>query len=62
MITEYREVFSVTPEEEEGDGDDEEILLISPNTDVSPKIVEEDLVGQVFQSQRRKSQNEDSGG
>ena len=49
MITEYREVFSVTPEEEEGDGDDEEILLISPNTAASPKIVEEDLVGQVFQ-------------
>jgi len=63
MITEYREVFSVTPEEEEGEGEDEEILVISPYTNVaSPKIVEEDLVGQVFQSQRRKSQNEDSGG
>ena len=50
MITEYREVFSVTPEEEEGDGEDEEILVISPNTTAaSPKIVEEDLVGQVFQ-------------
>lgn len=63
MITEYREVFSVTPEEEEGEGEDEEILVISPYTNAaSPKIVEEDLVGQVFQSQRRKSQNEDSGG
>ena len=63
MITEYREVFSVTPEEEEGEGEDEEILVISPYTNVaSPKIVEEDLVGKVFQSQRRKSQNEDSGG
>jgi hypothetical protein len=63
MITEYREVFSVTPEEEEGEGEDEEILVISPYTNVaSPKIVEEDLVGQVFQSHTRKSHNEDSGG
>ena len=63
MITDYREVFSVTPEEEEGDGEEEEILLISPNSSaMSPKIVEEDLVGQVFHQQTRKSHNEESGG
>ena len=46
MINEYRDIFSVTSEEDE-EGEDVEIMMISPNK--APKNIEEDMVGQVFQ-------------